>query len=166
MSCRQQMMAAARVRKAWWISSRISRRMRRRRTQCSSVIAGSIIHWYASRHLLQVAARAEVRPSFGLWTDSAYQRIRAPADPDAGARVPRGCDDEAEPGDMRGGRAASAAVTQRVRDSSRSWICWFTGSCQLVAKSTCSQPSTSTWRNSSRMDGSAPRSRSKRITST
>jgi hypothetical protein len=41
-------------------------------------IAGSIIHRCASRHLLQVAARAEVRPSFGLWTDSAHQGIRAP----------------------------------------------------------------------------------------
>jgi hypothetical protein len=60
------MAAVARVRKTWWISSRISRRMRRRRNQCSSVIAGSIIHRCPGRHLLQVAARAEVRPSFGL----------------------------------------------------------------------------------------------------
>jgi len=37
-------MAAARVRKASWMSSRISQRMRRRRDQCSSVIVGSMIH--------------------------------------------------------------------------------------------------------------------------
>lgn len=82
-------MMAARVRKAWWISSRIPRRMRRRRIQCSSVIAGSVIHRCASRHLLQLAARAEVRPSFGLWTDSAHQGIRAPADqmPGRGSRM-------------------------------------------------------------------------------
>ena len=35
MRCRQQMMAAVRVMKASWISSRISRRMRRQRNQCS-----------------------------------------------------------------------------------------------------------------------------------
>jgi hypothetical protein len=51
------MMAAARVMKASWMSSRISQRMCRRRNQCSSAIVGSIIYRCAPRHLLQVTAR-------------------------------------------------------------------------------------------------------------
>ena len=45
-SRRQQLMAQPKVTKDWWMSSRISQRMRRRRNQCSNAIAPSTTHRY------------------------------------------------------------------------------------------------------------------------